>query len=62
MKITGTMSFIEVEIDNKIIKIDGEIIIGGFAASIKSMESWEPHHENELFNDLNYNINCTTQK
>ena len=53
---------IEVEIDNKIIKIDGEIIIGGFAASIKSMESWEPHHENELFNDLNYNSNCTTQK
>ena len=47
MKITGTMSFIEVEIDNKIIKIDGEMTIGRFVASIKSMNP----HENESFND-----------
>lgn len=32
MKITGTSSYIEVELDGKIVKIEGEILVGGFVA------------------------------
>jgi hypothetical protein len=32
MKIKGTSSYIKVEIDNKIVKIQGEMFVGGFLA------------------------------
>ena len=32
MKITGTRSYIEVEVDGKVVKISGEMTVGGFVA------------------------------
>lgn len=47
MKITGTTSYIKVEIDEKIVKIDGEMIIGGFVAFKNSIKNWEIPYEKE---------------
>ena len=41
MKITGTMSYIKVEIDEKVVKIDGEMIVGGFVAFKNTIKKWE---------------------
>ncbi|OEF99575.1 hypothetical protein BHF71_08490 [Vulcanibacillus modesticaldus] len=45
MKITGTSSYIEVEIDNKTVKIQGEMIVNGFVAYSDTIIHWEPPHE-----------------
>lgn len=48
MKITGTRSHIRVEIDGKVILINGELTtIPAFYADIKSIKNWEPPYENE---------------
>ena len=41
MKITGTNSYIKVEIDKKIVKIEGEMIVGGFVAFKDTIKQWE---------------------
>ena len=46
MKITGTSSYIKVEIDNKMVKIKGEMIVGGFLAYSDSIKNWESPHDN----------------
>ncbi|SHJ56452.1 Immunity protein 74 [Clostridium amylolyticum] len=51
MKITGTMSYIKVEIDGKTVKIEGEKVIGGFIAFKNTMKNWEPPYENEVIDE-----------
>ena len=51
MKITGTMSYIKVEIDEKVVKIEGEMIVGGFVAFKNTIRNWEPPYENEVIDD-----------
>ncbi|OXM15557.1 Imm74 family immunity protein [Paenibacillus herberti] len=51
MKITGTMSYIKVEIDDKIVKINGEMIVGGFVAFKKSIGNWESPFESESIDE-----------
>jgi hypothetical protein len=45
MKITGTSSYIILDIDGWKIKTEGEMVIGGFYAEIKSMQQFEPPYE-----------------
>lgn len=45
MKITGTSSYITVEIDNKIVKIQGEMLVNGFLAYSDTIKHWEPPYE-----------------
>ena len=51
MKITGTMSYIKVEIDGKVVKIRGEKIIGGFVAYKNAINNWESPYDNEVIDD-----------
>lgn len=51
MKITGTMSYIKVEIDGKTVKIEGEKVIGGVIAFKNTMKNWEPPYENEVIDE-----------
>lgn len=45
MKITGTRSYINVELDGKTVKIEGEMLIGGFVAYKDTIKNWEPPYE-----------------
>ena len=51
MKITGTRSYIKVEINGKTVKIEGEKIIGGFIAFKNTIRNWEPPYENEVIDE-----------
>ncbi len=51
MKITGTMSYIKVEIEGKTVKIEGEKVIGGFIAFKNTIKNWEPPYENEIIDE-----------
>lgn len=51
MRITGTRSYIKVEIDGKVVKIDGEMLVGGFVAYQDSIHNWEPPYEDEVISD-----------
>ena len=48
MKITGTSSYIEVEIENKVVKIQGEMIVNGFVAYSNTIAHWEQPYEHIL--------------
>jgi Immunity protein 74 len=52
MKITGTSSYIKVEIDSKTVKIQGEMLIGGFLAYSDTIKNWEPPYENVMIDDV----------
>ncbi len=52
MKITGTRSYIEVEFEGKVVKIEGELLIGGFVAYKNTMKNWEAPHECEVIDDV----------
>ena len=51
MKITGTRSYIQIEIDGKVVKVEWEMLIGGFAAEKDSMKHWEPPYEKEWLSE-----------
>lgn len=51
MKITGTMPYIKVEIDGKVVKIGGEKIIGGFGAYKNTIKRWESPYDNEIIDE-----------
>ena len=51
MKITGTMSYIKVEIEGKTVKIEGEKVIDGFIAFKNTIKNWEPPYENEIIDE-----------
>lgn len=64
MKITGTNSYIVLDQDERKIKVEGEMVIGGFIAEIKSMRSFEPPHEDEVLTEeiIQCYINETIKK
>lgn len=39
-KITGTNTYIDVEIDERMIRIYGELVVGGFVCYEKSIREW----------------------
>ncbi|MFD1179353.1 Imm74 family immunity protein [Paenibacillus puldeungensis] len=41
VKITGTRSYIKVQMDGKVVKIPGEMIVGGFIAYKDAITEWE---------------------
>lgn len=42
MKVTGTNSYMRVEMDDgRIVKVEGELVVGGFAAYSDSIKTWE---------------------
>lgn len=41
VKITGTRSYIKVQMDGKVVKIPGEMIVGGFVAYKQGITEWE---------------------
>ncbi|MFE8100758.1 Imm74 family immunity protein [Brenneria goodwinii] len=47
MKITGTNSYIILDDDGRKIKVEGEMVIGGFIADIKSIKNFEPPYKKE---------------
>ncbi|MCG8711011.1 hypothetical protein JHU04_004349 [Brenneria sp. 4F2] len=47
MKITGTNSYIILDDGGRKIKVEGEMIIGGFIANINSIKNFEPPYEKE---------------
>lgn len=51
MNITGTNSYIILDIDGWKIKAQGERVVGGFYAEIKSMQQFEPPHEKTPLTD-----------
>jgi hypothetical protein len=51
MKITGTSSYIKVEVDHKTLKIQGELIVGGFLAYSDTISHWEPPYNNILIDE-----------
>ncbi|HBF36152.1 MAG TPA: hypothetical protein DDW50_02400 [Firmicutes bacterium] len=46
MKIKGTSSYITVEIDNKTVQIQGEMLVNGFVAYGDTIKHWEPPYQN----------------
>lgn len=52
MKITGTKSYVKVEFEEKVIKIKGELLVGGFVAYIDSIEKWESPYGAEKIDEL----------
>lgn len=51
MKITGTMSYIKVEVDGKVVKIEGEKVVGGFVAFKDTIKTWESPYDQEAIDD-----------
>ncbi|WP_113674463.1 Imm74 family immunity protein [Vallitalea guaymasensis] len=51
MKITGTSSYVKIKYNGKMVKVLGEMVIGGFVAFKNSMKAWEEPHQLEEFND-----------
>ncbi len=45
MKIEGTSSYITVEIDNKTVRIQGEMLVNGFLAYVDTIKHWEPPYQ-----------------
>lgn len=53
LKITGTSSYIDIEFEGKIVKIQGELLINGFVTYIDSIKNWEPpYHNIEISEDV----------
>lgn len=51
IKITGTRSYIKIEIDGKVVKIEAEKIVEGFVNFKNTITNWEPPYENEVIDD-----------
>ena len=50
MKITGTSTYMKVEMDDgKIVKFQGEFLVNGFVAYKNTAKNWEPPNENIAF-------------
>ena len=51
MKITGTSSYVMLDIDGKKIRAEGEMVVGGFVAEKSTMKQFEPPYESEPVTD-----------
>jgi len=57
MKITGTSSFIEVNMENGLIaKIQGEMLMDGFVAYMDTLKYWEYPNNKKLVTENEKNI------
>jgi len=57
MKITGTSSFIEVNMENGFIaKIQGEMLVNGFVAYIDTLKYWEYPNNQKIITKEEKNI------
>ena len=52
MKITGTSSYVMLDIDGKKIRAEGEMVVGGFVAEKSTMKQFEPPYESEPVTDV----------
>ncbi|MFT4146920.1 MAG: Imm74 family immunity protein [Mobilitalea sp.] len=48
MILGGTNSYVRVELNGKIVKIEGELLANGFLAYKNTIRKWESPHENEV--------------
>lgn len=51
MKITGTSSHIKVEINDKVFKIEGEMIVEGFLAYSNTISNWDELNHNKVIDE-----------
>jgi Immunity protein 74 len=51
MKITGTSSYIKVQINDKTVKIEGEMLVNGFLAYSNTIEKWESPYNDLIIDD-----------
>ncbi|ADD78090.1 Hypothetical Protein PANA_2923 [Pantoea ananatis LMG 20103] len=51
MKITGTSSYVMLDIDGRKIRAEGEMVVGGFVAEKNTMRQFEPPYESEPVTD-----------
>ncbi len=51
MEITGTRSYIKVELNGKTVKIKGEMLVGGFVAYKDTIKHWETPYEHILIGE-----------
>lgn len=49
--IGGTNSYIRVELNGRVVKIEGELLANGFLAFKNSIRRWESPHEHELIDE-----------
>ena len=62
-KITGTNTYIDVELDDRTVRILGEMIVGGFVCYKSSMKNWLiPENEPLTEGDKNEIIQKVTEK
>ena len=62
-KITGTNTYIDVELDGRTARIAGEMIVGGFVCYKSSMKNWlVPENEPLTEGDKNEIIQKVTEK
>lgn len=63
MKITGTRSYILIEYEHRILKIQGELTMTAFYANLNSIDCWEPPFDNvKVINEEKQLIVKTVQK
>lgn len=51
MNIRGTSSYILVDIDEKTVKIQGEMLVNGFVAYADTIQYWQPPHDDERIDE-----------
>jgi hypothetical protein len=51
MKITGTSSYIKVQINDKTVKIEGEMLVDGFLAYSNTIGKWESPYNDLIIDD-----------
>ena len=62
-KLTGTNTYIDVELDDRTVRILGEMIVGGFVCYKSSMKNWLiPENEPLTEGDKNEIIQKVTEK
>ncbi|NLE25068.1 MAG: hypothetical protein GX625_06965 [Clostridiaceae bacterium] len=56
MILGGTSSYVRVEFNGKIVKIEGELLSNGFLAYRNTIRKWEVPHENEIIDNKTQNL------
>jgi hypothetical protein len=57
IKITGTSSYIKAVFDDKVVKISGEMVVGGFLAYSDTIKNWEaPYDDVEITDEYKSKI------
>lgn len=56
MILGGTSSYVRVEFNGKIVKIEGELLSNGFLAYRNTIRKWEVPYENEIIDNKTQNL------